>query len=77
MRAKPNAAGLGAIIATKFVRDLAVLAKDSMRLEDINTAVNLEQSQRIGYPTTKATSCRRRSLNSITSASLTSPIDWM
>jgi hypothetical protein len=41
MRAKPNATWLGAIIATKLVRNLAVFPKDAISLEDINTAVNV------------------------------------
>jgi hypothetical protein len=54
MRAEPNATALGATTAKTFVRDLAALASDSTRLEDINTAVNAEQSQSIGYPELKA-----------------------
>ena len=56
------------------VRDLADLTSDSIRLADIDTVVNAEQSQRMGYPETKAGSWRRRALRSITSLSLTSPI---
>jgi hypothetical protein len=51
--------------ATKLVRDIAAFASDSMRLADIDTVVNAEQSQRIGYSETKAASCRRRTLRSI------------
>src|SRR5262249_41944729 len=74
MRAKPKATAAGAMIATKFLRDLAAFASVSIRLDEIKTCVNAEPSQRIGYPETKAGSCRRRSLRSVNSASVTLPI---
>src|SRR5262249_18175707 len=74
MRAKPKATAAGPMIATKFLRDLAAFASVSIRLDEIRTCVNGEQSQRIGYPETKASSCRRRSLRSVNSESVTLPI---
>src|SRR5262245_44556363 len=58
MRARPNTAGLGAMMARKFVRFLAAFASDSIRLDETDTRVSAEQSQRTGHPETKVISSR-------------------